>query len=160
MAACAARAPEFRWVAESNLHLTIRFLGSVDAMTAHQLGERLIGLPIEPFRLQLGELGMFQRGRLVRVVWAGLATGADAARGLAGLVEDECARSGLEPEKRLFQAHLTLARARAREGAPKPELPELPRLEAWTADELVLYQSHLGRGGAVYEPLVRVALGG
>ena len=97
-------------------------------------------------------------GRLVRVVWIGLRAGADAARLLSAAVETECIRAGLVPEARPLQPHLTLARARHRDGSALPALPDPPQLEAWLADELVLYSSHLGRSGAVYEPLRRLRL--
>jgi len=67
-------------------------------------------------------------------------------------------RAGLEAEGRRYHAHLTLARARAREGASLPPLPEPPALDSWTATELVLYRSRLGRAGSVYEELRRIRL--
>jgi 2'-5' RNA ligase len=82
-----------------------------------------------------------------------LSAGAEPARALAAQVEAECARAGLVAEKRPFHPHLTLARARAQEGAALPPLPDAPRLEPWPADELLLYRSRLGRAGSVYEPL-------
>ena len=108
--------------------------------------------------LRLGELGTFKRGRLVRVVWIGVAEGAADLRALAEAVEAETVAAGLEPESRPFAAHLTLARARHRDGAALPELPLPPSLEAWRAAELVLYRSRLGRAGSVYEPLRTLTL--
>jgi 2'-5' RNA ligase len=32
-------------------------------------------------------------------------------------------------------------------------------IASWRVDEIVLYRSHLGRGGAVYEALVRCGVG-
>jgi 2'-5' RNA ligase len=92
------------------------------------------------------------------VVWQGLHTGADAVTALAAQVDAECAAAGLVGEKRPFQAHLTLARARPRDGAELPPLPEPPRLSAWRASELVLYASRLSRTGATYESLRTVKL--
>lgn len=152
---CAAAAPEFRWGDPANLHLTVRFIGSVDRELVEGIASRISG---EAFDLALGELGTFKRGRLVRVVWVGVSEGVAPLRALAGQVEAECQAAGLEPENRAFKAHLTLARARPREGAVLPALPPLPALGAWRADGLVLYWSHLGRAGAVHEPIRTVAL--
>jgi 2'-5' RNA ligase len=150
---CASIAPEFRWVAVANLHLTMRFVGSVEREVVDGVAGNLAATGLRGFELQLGDLGTFKRGRLVRVVWMGLREGAAQAAELAAKVDAACSRAGLAPEARAFQPHLTLARARGREGSVLPALPEAPRVEAWRAQELVLYQSRLGRAGAVYEAL-------
>ncbi len=144
IAECAKHAPELRWTPPENLHLTVRFLGHLD-----------LAIAIE---LRLGEVGSFKRGRLARVVWLGLALGQEQIAALAEQVEAECVGAGLEQESRRYHAHLTLARARARDGALLPALPPPPDLEGWRADELVLYRSRPGRGGSIYEPLGRIRL--
>jgi RNA 2',3'-cyclic 3'-phosphodiesterase len=158
LAACAAVAPVFRWTPASNLHLTVRFIGSVELAVADTIAERLTARPPAGFELELGDVAMFKRGRMVRVVWLQVRSGADAARELAAQVEVACVREGLAPEDRPFQPHLTLARARERDGASLPPLPAAPELPPWRADELVLFRSHLGRAGAVYEPVRTVKL--
>lgn len=155
---CAARAPEFRWTTAANLHLTVRFLGHLDRAVAVGIADRLEGAALRTFDLRLGEMGTFKRGRLARVIWVGLATGAAELSSLATTVEAECTRAGLEPERRKFNAHLTVARARSRDGSVLPALPPAPEQTSWRADELILYESRLGRGGAVYEPLRRIRL--
>ena len=159
LAACAAEAPGFRWTLAANLHLTVRFIGGIERAAVDEIAGRLDELRLPSFELALGELGTFKRGRLVRVVWLQVRAGADQARELAARVEAECVRAGLEPDARPFQPHLTLARARPREGANLPAtLTDPPSLPQWKADELVLYSSHLGRAGAVYEPLRKLSL--
>jgi len=103
-------------------------------------------------------VGAFKRGRLARVVWLGLSEGAVDIAALATIAEAASVAAGLEAEGRRFHGHLTLARARARDGAVLPALPAAPDLPAWRAEELVLYRSHLGRAGSVYEPLRRIRL--
>jgi RNA 2',3'-cyclic 3'-phosphodiesterase len=158
MTACAALAPNFRWTATSNLHLTIRFVGSVDRQVVEGIADRLGVQPLDGFELELGDVGTFKRGGLVSVLWLGLRSGAEAAAALAARVEAECTAAGLEAERRLYRAHLTLARARNREGSALPPLPAVPQLEAWRAQELVLYSSHLTKAGAVHEPIRTVPL--
>lgn len=158
LAACSASAPQFRWTPAANLHLTIRFIGSVEQPVVDGVADALDELPLRAFELALTELGTFKRGRLVRVVWLGVGEGAVQARELAARVEAECVRTGLESDARSFQPHLTLARARPREGAALPALPKIPELAPWRAEELVLYSSHLGRAGAVYVPLRKLSL--
>jgi RNA 2',3'-cyclic 3'-phosphodiesterase len=155
---CARRAPEFRWTPAGNVHLTVRFLGHVEMEVAEGIADRVAAARPRAVELELGELGSFKRGRMARVVWLGLRRGERELGEAAALVEAESVRAGLEPEGRRFSAHLTLARAREREGAPLPELPKTPALSAWTARELILYQSKLGRAGSVYEPLRAIPL--
>jgi len=156
--ACAAAAPEFRWVLNGNLHLTVRFIGSVERDVVEGIADRLDGSAGPPFEAALGGVGMFRRGSLARVAWLGVREGAEPLRALARRVEAECRSAGLEPDARPFKPHLTLARARARQGAGLPELPTLPELQPWMVRELILYSSHLQRGGAVHEPIRAVRL--
>jgi RNA 2',3'-cyclic 3'-phosphodiesterase len=156
--ACAALAPNFRWTAISNLHLTIRFVGSVDRDVVEGIADRLSRQVLAGFEVELGDVGAFKRSRLVRVVWLGLRSGAEAAGALAAGVEAECKLAGLESEPRAFTAHVTLARARHRDGSELPPLPEVPRLEPWRATQLVLFSSHLGKAGAVHEAIRMVPL--
>jgi 2'-5' RNA ligase len=155
---CAAGAPDFRWVETGNLHLTVRFVGAVEPELLEGIAGRLEGSAGPSFELGMGDVGTFRRGRLVRVVWLGVSAGADALRALAESVETECRNAGLESEQRAFTPHLTLARARARDGATLPVLPSPPDLPTWRAEELVLFQSHLSRAGAVHEPIRRIRL--
>lgn len=147
LAAYMPSAPGFRWAPASNLHLTIRFCGGVDEATLTALRTALREIRAEPFELRLGGLGSFG-GRRPRVIWIGLAAGSEPLGALAAGVEASCRTAGLQPEERPFRAHLTLARATGRE--PMPQLPEPPRLPAWTARSFRLYESRLGRGPAVY----------
>jgi RNA 2',3'-cyclic 3'-phosphodiesterase len=166
LAACAQAAPEFRWTPTENLHLTIRFVGSVDRSVIEAVAVALGGRTLAAFELELDGIGTFGRGRAVRVVWLGVRSGADAASSLAARVEEECSRAGLpgalnmahpgrraSAQERPFRAHVTLARARPREGAHLPEIPALPQLRPWHTDSLVLYSSRLTRTGAIYETI-------
>ena len=156
--ASAQAAPRFRWTPAANLHLTVRFIGNADRGLVEGIADRLVDLGLAAFDVDLGDLGTFKRGRLVRVVWQGLRSGAEELTALAGQVDAECEAAGLAGDKRAFQAHLTLARARARDGAELPQLPAPPMLMPWLASELVLYASRLSKTGAVYEPLRAVQL--
>lgn len=153
IAACAQVAPEFRWTPKENLHLTIRFVGNVERALVEAVADSLAQRQLAAFDMELGDVGSFGRRRAAQVVWLGLRAGAEGATALAAQVEEECVRAGLPAESRPYQAHLTLARARSRGGARLQELPAMPRVTPWRADELVLYSSRLARTGAVYEAI-------
>jgi len=159
LARCATAAPEFRWSVTENLHLTVRFVGTVDRAVVEGIADRLDGTAGRAIQVALGEAGTFKRSRLARVLWLGLKSGAEDLGALAARVEAECRAAGLPPETRAFQPHLTLARARSRDGARQPDLPAMPALAPWRAEELILYWSHLKKNGAVHEPIRRIALG-
>jgi 2'-5' RNA ligase len=154
---CRAAAPGFRWVAPESVHLTLRFLGRVEAPVLADLSARLREIRHPPFEMGLEGLGTFG-GRRPSVIWLGLSAGREPAAALSRAVEAECAAAGLGPEPRPFRPHLTLARARERSGAPLPELPPPPVLAAWTATEMILFESRLGDGPPVYTPLERFPL--
>src|SRR5690242_12230043 len=56
---CRELAPSFRWVAPAGVHLTLRFLGSVESEALAGLAGRLRGIRQAPFQLRLGGLGTF-----------------------------------------------------------------------------------------------------
>ena len=158
LADCGRLGPDFRWTPAQNLHLTIRFLGHVERPLAEGIADGVASTKPAAFELGLGAAGAFKRGRLARVVWLGVRADEGEIGELAATVEAECVRAGLEGENRRYHAHLTLARAKPREGAPLPQLPVPPELEPWRASELILYRSRLGRSGSVYEPIRRINL--
>jgi 2'-5' RNA ligase len=155
LARCSEAAPGLRWVAPESLHVTIRFLGQLPGGVLERLAPSLREVPVEPIEIGLRDLGSFGRSSQARVVWLGVKPGAEALGRLASAVEGACAAVGLEPEERPYNPHLTLARARERRGSSLPLLPEPPPLPVWTAAGFELYQSRLGRGGAVYSVLER-----
>jgi 2'-5' RNA ligase len=156
--ACSESHPEFRWVRADNLHLTLRFIGAAEPARLGELTTRLRSTPAPGFELALNGSGSFGSGRLKRVLWLGLGEGAAPAAELAAAVEAACVATGFEADPRPFRAHITLARARDRRGAPEPDLPPAPALPAWRPTEYLLYQSRLGPGGAQYVALERFPL--
>jgi 2'-5' RNA ligase len=102
------------WVARDNLHLTLKFLGDVEAerlgdVTA-ALAAALAGCPA--FDLSIEGLGAFPTASRPRVLWAGVGEGREAAAALARCVDAALAPLGFPPESRPFAAHVTLGRVR------------------------------------------------
>jgi 2'-5' RNA ligase len=149
----APRCAGWRWVRPQGIHLTIRFLGAVDERQEQAaLGPWTeAAAAVAPFRLRLGGLGCFPpRGR-PRVMWIGsMDEPTGSLERLFGRVEEATRGVGLEPERRPFRAHLTLARA-ARRGRPEPPPPGDWSLgEPIEARSLTLFESHLRPEGASY----------
>lgn len=141
-----------RWVARDNLHVTIRFLGSVDAARIEAVSSAIAtavsGLVDVPVRLDA--LGAFPDARRARVVWAGIADPAGGIGAVAQLVGDALDAIGFAPEARAFVPHVTLARLKQpREIDLAHPLPA----ERFVVDRVTLFESHLSREGARYESL-------
>lgn len=150
-----------RWVREENLHVTLRFLGDVDAgrvpgllreVDAHTAG-------IEPFELRLGAVHPFPSPRRPRVIVLDVLP-PDPIRALAAAIERGVVAAGLPREERPFRAHLTLGRLRPRQRQRAPDVTaaDTPDAEAFPVTEAVLFHSDLHARGARYTPLGHVLL--
>lgn len=126
-----------RPVPQERIHLTLAFLGDVDAKVAQALAQG-VRLPRTGFTVDEARYWPHNR-----IVWAGPAQ-------TPGALEDLARALG---EQRRFAAHVTLLR-KAR--APR-KLPALPAVE-WPVLQFTLVNSVLGPEGPGYELLERYAL--
>ncbi|MEW6546616.1 MAG: RNA 2',3'-cyclic phosphodiesterase [Bacillota bacterium] len=155
---------DVKWVEEENFHLTLKFLGEVDASRLPHLGEALgrAARGVAPFDFQATGTGAFPSRRRPKVIWVGVGRGAAELGHLAGRVDAELAHLGFPRENRPFSPHLTVGRVRS-----PHRLDDLVRMLEQASfatrdvavNEIVLFQSVLGRGGPVYTPLAHFPLG-
>jgi 2'-5' RNA ligase len=152
--------PGARWVAPENLHMTLRFIGEIDEITAEDVDGMLSGIVAPDFELSLTGVDCFHTRGRVRTVWAGVTAGPGLAA-LQSKVESAAVRAGLTPEGRKFKAHVALARLK---NVPLPMVQPYLELNAgfrssrFRAGGFTLFRSHLGRSGADYEALVEYPL--
>ena len=143
-----------------SIHLTLRFLGAVDAgidvAARRGWAEAIRGHG--PFDLKLESIGCFpERGR-PRILWAGLEPD-PALTALVDSLERTARRLGFEPETREFRPHLTLARARRGEPSKLPKGSSTPlAAPPFAVSEVILFQSVLHPSGARYTALERYCL--
>lgn len=151
--------PGARWQDDSQLHLTLRFAGEIDAPQAEELADQLMRVESLPFPLTLSGVGHFERKGRPHTLWAGVAQ-SPALTVLQGRVERACRRAGLPPETRRFTPHITLARLNAASAAPGGFIRANAGLASapWTVDAFDLVESRLGRHGAQYETVRRYRL--
>ncbi|HWB72669.1 MAG TPA: RNA 2',3'-cyclic phosphodiesterase [Egibacteraceae bacterium] len=153
-----AEAGQARWTDPAGWHLTLAFLGWVEAQRVADV-EAAVASAVrgaEPFEVALsGAAGTFGGG----VLWAGMDDSA-ALAALADGLRAALTEAGFAQEERPFHAHLTLARA--------PRGARIPRglaeryvgpTSSWRVDEVVLMRSRLRRGGARYTPVAAWPLG-
>lgn len=157
-----AAAPRVKWVAEGNLHVTLKFLGDVGD---DRLGEICAALEkatvgASPFRLVVSGAGAFPNLHRPRVVWIGLGSGADSLTAIAGNVESELAALGYSKEERPFSAHITIGRVRPEtrvddltSAMQTAGIAEIGDLEV---KSIALMKSDLRREGPVYSILKEI----
>ena len=148
-----------RWQGDDQLHLTLRFVGEVDAAQADDLASALQAVRLAPFTLRLRGVGTFERKGRTTALWAKVEESEPLAI-LQRRGETACRRAGLAPETRRFVPHVTIARINASTGPIGGWLAQHGRLALpdWHVTHFHLYESRLDAGGAHYEPLLDFAL--
>lgn len=106
----AATKNKARWVRAENLHVTLKFIGNVDAGKLEAirgaLGEVSTGGDVE---LRFRGVGFFPNEKRPRVLWAGIAASPNLAPLAAG-IDARLEKLGIARETREYAPHLTLAR--------------------------------------------------
>jgi len=158
---------EVKWVAPQNLHVTLKFLGDVDAGEIQQVCRAVEQAVADaaPFEFEVRGAGAFPDTRRPRTVWLGIGQGSHQIIALNERIEPPLKKLGFPKEARQFQPHLTIGRIR-RGGPGVAELGELIAehedldIGRTLVGEAIVFSSQLGRSGPTYEALARAPLGG
>lgn len=158
----ARRAPGFRWVAASQMHLTLLFLGETPEARLDDVAQVMdaAAAGMQPPDLALGSIGTFGRFSAPRVIWAAVEA-PPALFALQQRLAGGCQARGLAVENRPFTPHLTLGRARPERRvrlAARIAEGVVPAACPFTAREVVLFESRRDAGGATYIDRRRAAL--
>ena len=156
-----------KWVDPNIMHLTLKFLGYIDASSTGAITTALEQAcrGISPFPAGLDKLGVFPNSRRVQVVWVGLKGEVEKLGRLQKNIDAVLAPLGFAAENRPFTPHLTLARVR--EEAGPEERQALGRLVtaivcegsgSFKVDAVHLVRSQLTRNGPIYTRINSVAL--
>src|SRR3954469_1577456 len=144
-----------------NLHVTLKFLGEVDARRAEELRESLAKVTGPP-AIELAAAGVecYPPRGPVRIIAARLDGQTKALSAIHAAIEQRCRFLGFERETRAYRPHVTLARARPTlPPATRERLSELTRTRwpgpALVVREFVLIQSILKPQGAEYATVAR-----
>lgn len=150
-----------RWSTPEQWHLTLRFFGEVEERAIGDLISALSDLASPSAELTMTGLGLFANKGILYAEFAPSASLESLQRQVNGLAVAGEPASGSRP----FHPHVTLARAKGREGQASlrrfstPALPSLGASVQWQAREMLLYRSELQPAGAVYTVLARFVLG-
>jgi 2'-5' RNA ligase len=155
--------PAFRWVSAANVHITLHFLGTIDAGQWLRLQAALEPpLAVRAFDITTSAAGRFPPRGPIATLWLGIDRGADALARIHGLLADRLIRAGLAVERRPFAAHLTLARARDRDRRRQRRLAWPPAVElppiGWQATHVTVFRSDVSGPAPVYEAVLRLPL--
>ena len=139
-----------RWVEPEDLHLTLRFVGDIDAATAREVDLELGRIKRKPFPVTLEGLDAFG-GDKPRAIVSRVQTSGPLVE-LQAEHERAVRRVGVAPETRRYTPHVTLARLR---GASTLAVADYLGTRGFltrrfTAERFVLFSSRDSVGGGPY----------
>jgi 2'-5' RNA ligase len=153
------------WTKIANIHLTLQFLGYVEAPAIEKVGTALqaVAERHEPFDVPVRGAGAFPDDHRPRVLWVGCDDAAGRLKALAQAVQAATQPLGFEPERREFSAHLTLGRVKL----PRPDAALTRALDsiknedfgAMRVEAIHLFESQLHSEGSIYSKLSSHTLG-
>lgn len=130
--------PDVAWVAESKIHLTLKFLGEQPETALAPLAEsmRAIGQSHTAPAVRVGGLGAFPNFRRPNVVWIGVEP-EPRLELLHHDIEVACHQHGYEIDGRAFRPHLTLGRVKRRGTADETRALRLEARKVRFTDEFL-----------------------
>jgi 2'-5' RNA ligase len=143
--------PGARWIDPDNYHITLRFIGDIDARTADEVGRALMRVDRPSFEVSVSGLDALGGNKPHSIVACVRAS--PALKELQAEHERIMQRIGLEPERRKFRPHVTLARIRAanaRDAATYLALRGDFSTAPFEAGRFVLLSSRDSKGGGPY----------
>jgi 2'-5' RNA ligase len=149
-----------RLVHPEHLHVTLAFVDKL----ADPLVSRFVTLfsetfPQPDFEMVFGGLGVFPAKGAPRALWLGIARGAEETVNLQRLVAERLQQMGIEPERRPFHPHLTLARWRDSRPSDRPRGSIDERAVVTThVKGVTTYQSRPTSAGPSYTVLAEALL--
>lgn len=149
-----------KWVAEKNLHVTVRFLGQLEPEGVERLrislAAALAGTPA--FVLPLGGVVPRPNARRSRMLWLSATDPEGRFAGLCEAVAGAVDAVGIPGDERRQLPHVTLCRARSPRIVSPARIDEVN--EVWAGDPLAmsvprvtLFSSQLGSAGPRYETI-------
>lgn len=148
-----------RWQSDDQIHLTLRFIGEVDRHQAEDVHAALGAIHHPAFEAAVSGVGTFDHRGRPDVIWAGVVP-QGPLRALHKKIDQAVARVGVEPDRRTYFPHITLARLSRSAGPPGEFVAERGGLATppFAVDAFTLFESRLTLAGAVYSTVDRYPL--
>jgi len=153
---------DVRWVRSEGMHVTLKFLGAVEAPRLERVYAAVAtALGAEPaLHVRARGVGAFPSLRRPRVLWVGLH--GDGLAALAARVDAAVIPLGFTPEDRGFTPHVTLGRVNSRRGWETLHGRIAAHLDADFGDSdidaVTIFRSTLRPAGSVYTVLWKISL--
>ncbi|QDP72927.1 RNA 2',3'-cyclic phosphodiesterase [Legionella israelensis] len=103
----AIKIADCKFIQASKLHITLIYLGAVDAKYLEQAQKIADQLHIKPFKLQISRLNQWRHAHLL---WLGTENAPKELIQLVNHLKLKLKEIGYTPEKRIFIPHITVAR--------------------------------------------------
>jgi len=136
---------EMKWCLPETFHVTLLFLGEVDArevLTVCRTVES-VAAQMEPFAMRVAGVGCFPNPRRPRTIWAGVAEGSQELIELHDALESPLMEQGCyRREERSFTPHITLGRVRG-ESDTRPLADALRQHADWFAGQMTVKEIHV-----------------
>ena len=154
------------WTVPENLHMTLKFLGETDKkrLFAVEKGLAEVAAGFLAFSLNGAGGGIFPSPRDPRILWAGFGGSLELAGKLQQTISNTMMLVGFPAEGRLFHPHITIGRVR---GTLPPGWGDrfLRHFSGRIfgvvpVSSIILYESRLSRGGAIYSVIREFPLNG
>lgn len=156
---------DVKWVEDHNLHITLKFLGDVERDRIPEVIRRVAQVCSQgaPFDVTFSGVGAFPASGPPRVLWLSASDPGQGLSSLAAGLDLELSEMGFAREPGIFQAHLTLGRARSPRGVGEA----VARLRAlgeglsvsMRVSEVQVIESVLSPSGPTYTVLASVPIG-
>lgn len=154
-------ATPIRWVKPENWHLTIKFIGEVDAEKKGKITEILkrTRFQIQPFEIVISGFGKFGRGNDLTIFWAGIEEN-ETLKNIYTQVEDVLEKIKISREIREFKPHLTIGRNRKpfnfKSFTSLMEKNHSQPIARFKSNGFQIYQSMLTSEGPIYTILEEI----
>jgi RNA 2',3'-cyclic 3'-phosphodiesterase len=150
--------PGWDWQDDEQLHLTLRFIGPVERPLAEDIAVALGQVTAPAPTITLDGVGWFEQGQ-GGALFARVAP-RDPLAALHRKLDRLLVGLGLAPERRSYLPHITLARRRRGAADPARWIERHAGLVSAPVaiEHFTLFESHLGRDGAHYQPVARFVL--
>ncbi|MEE2918552.1 MAG: RNA 2',3'-cyclic phosphodiesterase [Candidatus Neomarinimicrobiota bacterium] len=155
---------KIQWVKNSNLHLTLKFLGPTPETSINKI-RNVIGKIVTnnaPFNLLINDTGCFPTPKRPRILYMGVAGGLDPLLRLVHNIEEALDSMGFPKELQDYYPHITLARIKyPQEETPNIDLFMKSSYDAidFPIDRVQFFSSELLSSGAIHTILDSVPLG-